>query len=1069
MRMNRRSGFALGGAMALLAATVATMVPAGAANPDVTITSGSGDVAITQVVLVDDGVTVTQNTEAPRSGVGRVSDSSDDEVTFSTITVNDGGSVVLDEFNVGSLTATNFNFTAGSSGVYTFENGVTTEVGTAGFEAAVTDALQSLDLRDYLGYDAVSNEVTDNTGHDFDIVFEAPLRNSDYFLVAERNGNTFFDLLPLDKQGNVIDGSNKVGFDSTYGWNTGYAPSNQTAQPMFFTVMSITGFGVDTEEEPIYGFRIDNDGEADVKFFGLSDEPFLPAMNLEKTVFAGHDSGASCGSSVEAVTVANGADVTFCFAVTNNGEADLIDLEIDDALLGLSDVGAESGTFTVVSGDLPLIEGETIVLAYETTAAGPVTNTATATANVSLPSDGGINTVLSPEIDTDTAQVIAPDLATISGTVVDNNNDPIEGVTITLSGTSTGTAITDLSGDYSFTGLDAGTYTVTETQPPKYDDGGETAGTVGGVGVGDDSVNDIISGIVLAAGDDSIDNDFDEVIRPGSISGTVIDNNNDPIPNVAIALSGTATDSTTTNASGDYSFTGLAPGTYTVTETTPAGYSDGGEDAGTIDAVTVGDDSVDDIISAIVIGSGDDSIDNDFDEIVIVPGTISGSVVDQNGDPIAGVQIALSGDATATTTTNASGDYSFTGLAPGTYTVTETTPAGMADGGETAGSLGGTVTDDVIADISLLAGEASVDNDFDESVASIAGTVVDQDTVGIAGVTVVLTGTDPNGAVSETTTTDANGDYSFPGLLAGTYTVTETTPTGYTDGGETAGSTGGTVTDDVIADISLAAGVDSIDNDFDENVIPDPASISGTVVDDLGRPIPGVIITLGGDVAATTITDADGNYTFPGLPAGTYTVSEAQPVGYGDGDDVAGSAGGTLTNDLISEIVLAAGVDSVDNDFAETTASVAGTVVDQNGAGIAGVTITLNGTDDAGNTVSETMTTDANGDYAFTGLLAGNYTLTESQPAGYGDGEDTAGSTGGTVTNDVISEIVLSAGVASVDNDFAEVLQVATPEDPDLPDTGSETPLLVAYGLLFVISGAILTLTGSELSRRRKA
>ena len=967
MNRNRRIGLALGGAMALVAASVATMLPAGAANPDVTITSGSGDVTVTQVVLIDNGSPVTQNSEAPRSDPGRVTDSSDNVVTFSSVTVEVGGSpVVLDEFNTGSVAATNFNFPNGSAGVYTFENGATTEVGTAGFEAAVTNSLQSLDLRDYLAYDFVSAAVSGNAGHDFDIVFEAPLRNSDYFLVSERNGNTFFDLLPLDKLGNVIDGSNKVGFNSSYGWNTGYAPSNQVAQPMFFTVVDVNGFGVDTEDEPIYGFRIDNDGEADVKFFGLSDEPFLPAMNLEKTVYDSHDSGASCGTSVEVVTVANGGDVTFCFSITNNGEADLIDLELDDADLGLADVAADdSATFSVVSGDLPLVEGETMVVAYETTAAGPVTNTATATANVAL-STGGVNTILSPETDTDTAQIIAPDGATISGTVVDNNGVGIPDVTINLSGASTGTTTTNASGDYTFTGLSAGTYTVTESQPDKYDDGAESVGTIDGTPTGDASVNDVISDIVLADGDDSIDNDFAEVIRPATISGTVVDNNGVGIPDVTINLSGTSTGTTTTNASGDYTFTGLAPGTYTVTELQPDGFGDGGEDSGTIDGDTVGDDSVDDVISGIVLGSGDDSIDNDFDE----------------------------------------------------------------------------------------------------SVASIAGTVVNQDNVGIPGVSIVLTGTDPNGAVSLSTTTDASGDYSFPGLLAGTYTVTETTPTGYTDGGETAGSTGGTVTDDVIADITLPAGVDSIDNDFDENIIPDPASISGTVVDDLGRPIPGVTVTLGGDATAVTVTDAEGNYTFAGLPAGTYTVTESQPVGYGDGDDVVGSAGGTLSNDLITDIVLAAGENSLDNDFAETTASVAGTVVDQNGAGIPGVTVTLSGTNDAGQVVSVTATTDANGDYLFDGLLSGNYTITESQPAGYGDGEDTAGSTGGTVTNDVISEVVLSAGVASVDNDFAEVLPAAA--EPDLPDTGSETPLIVAYGLLFIVSGAILTLTAGEVSRRRK-
>ena len=55
-------------------------------------------------------------------------------------------------------------------------------------------------------------------------------------------------------------------------------------------------------------------------------------------------------------------------------------------------------------------------------------------------------------------------------------------------------------------------------------------------------------------------------------------------------------------------------------------------------------------------------------------------------------------------------------------------------------------------------------------------------------------------AVTRTTTTAADGSYRFDGLLAGTYTLTETQPpapttgsNGFYDGAETRGSAGGTV------------------------------------------------------------------------------------------------------------------------------------------------------------------------------------------------------------------------------------------------------------------------------------
>ena len=54
---------------------------------------------------------------------------------------------------------------------------------------------------------------------------------------------------------------------------------------------------------------------------------------------------------------------------------------------------------------------------------------------------------------------------------------------------------------------------------------------------------------------------------------------------------------------------------------------------------------------------------------------------------------------------------------------------------------------------------------------------------GIAGVEITLAGTDFRGnPVSITTTTDANGVYTFSNLQAGEYTVTQTQPEGFTDG-----------------------------------------------------------------------------------------------------------------------------------------------------------------------------------------------------------------------------------------------------------------------------------------------
>ncbi len=90
--------------------------------------------------------------------------------------------------------------------------------------------------------------------------------------------------------------------------------------------------------------------------------------------------------------------------------------------------------------------------------------------------------------------------------------------------------------------------------------------------------------------------------------------------------------------------------------------------------------------------------------------------------------------------------------------------------------------------------------------------------------------------------------------------------------------------------------------------------------------------------------------------------------------------------------------------------------------GIADVAVTLQGTDSLGRTVVLTATTDANGFYRFDNLLAGTYSILETQPEGYFDGIDTIGTQGGNTDNDRFFDIVLLDGMNGTDNLFGEML-----------------------------------------------
>src|SRR5262249_28100921 len=154
---------------------------------------------------------------------------------------------------------------------------------------------------------------------------------------------------------------------------------------------------------------------------------------------------------------------------------------------------------------------------------------------------------------------------------------------------------------YSFTGLGAGTYTVREYQPTGFDDGADYVGTVNGVTNGTQTVNDELSQITLADGDQGVNYNFTEILHipVGSISGRVfLDLNQDGVLDTTAgdaALAGVQIEllkvdangvlqnmgSTTTGDDGSYSFIGLTAGTYAIREFQPAAYGDGKDYVGT--------------------------------------------------------------------------------------------------------------------------------------------------------------------------------------------------------------------------------------------------------------------------------------------------------------------------------------------------------------------------------------------------------------------------------------------------------------------------------------------------------
>jgi hypothetical protein len=106
--------------------------------------------------------------------------------------------------------------------------------------------------------------------------------------------------------------------------------------------------------------------------------------------------------------------------------------------------------------------------------------------------------------------------------------------------------------------------------------------------------------------------------------------------------------------------------------------------------------------------------------------------------------------------------------------------------------------------------------------------------------------------------------------------------------------------------------------------------------------------------------------------------------------------------------------------------SLSGTVLDTSsspsGTPLVGVTMQLTGVTAAGQQVTVLATTNSAGFYAFDGLAAGTYTITEFMPTGYQAGNDIVGSLGGKANLTQTTGIQVGVGVNGVNYSFTNSL-----------------------------------------------
>jgi len=543
---------------------------------------------------------------------------------------------------------------------------------------------------------------------------------------------------------------------------------------------------------------------------------------------------------------------------------------------------------------------------------------------------------------------------TISGQVTLAGSG-LSGVTVTLSGSQSGTVVTNSSGGYSFNVAGGGSYTVTPSladytfSPPS-----QTFNSLSG----NQTQNFVASRVMF------------------TISGQVTLSGSG-LSGVTVTLSGSQSGSVVTTSSGNYSFTVDAGGSYTVTPSL-AGYSftpasqtfnglSGNQTQNVVAStlmftisgqVTLSGSGLSGVTvtlsgsqsgSVVTTSSGSYSFtvgaggnytvtpsltgytfappsqtfnslsSNQTQNFVAtqVMYTISGQVT-LSGSGLSGVTVTLSGSQSGTVVTTSSGGYSFSVAVGGNYTVTP--------------SLTGYTFNPTSKSFNNLSGNQTQNFTATQVTYTISGQVILSGS-GLSGVTVTLSGSQSGSVV-----TNSSGSYSFSVGAGGTYTVTPAL-SGYTF----------TPSSQTFTNLS---------GNQVQNFVATPVqfTISGQVTLS-GSGLSGVTVTLSGSQSGTVITNSSGSYSFGVSAGGNYTVTPSL-IGYtfAPPSQSFNNVNSNQTQNFIATQVMY---------------TISGQVT-LFGSGLSGVTVTLSGSQ------SGSVVTTSSGNYSFSAGAGGNYTVTPS-------------------------------------------------------------------------------------------
>ncbi|MBI1884645.1 MAG: carboxypeptidase regulatory-like domain-containing protein, partial [Chlamydiae bacterium] len=356
----------------------------------------------------------------------------------------------------------------------------------------------------------------------------------------------------------------------------------------------------------------------------------------------------------------------------------------------------------------------------------------------------------------------------------------------------------------------------------------------------------------------------------------------------------------------------------------------------------------------IAVTEGQETAGKDF--ALDIGGSFSGTVTDETGSPLVGIQVNIydsKGNSVTFALTNTSGAYtSNAALAEGKYYATTTNSQGYVDELYNNVVCVGACNIFNGLTIAVTAGQNTPGIDFALSLGGVMGGAVTSDEESpqnLEGVE-ILVYNDEDVQVTSAFTLPVTGTYETAALPAGIYHARTLNSQRYQDEIYDNIPCGGLCDPSVGTDVEMVAGEKRSDIDF---ALIKQATISGYVTDSFtSSALKNVAVNIysqAGQIVSTTLTDETGYYVSAALEAGTYFASTYNAQGNVDqvyqnhdcGPDCTPSHQTTFTPDPIV-VQDDTATDGIDFALSETPPSLTG-VSPNSGSQLGGTALTLSG------------------------------------------------------------------------------------------------------------------------------